>query len=348
MNAPGKKEEGGRREKKGYLRPMKHVKHKVIAPVNTVGRFEREVLHCGLWYAQCSSSGDAGNDAGVTSKVEAIPMEFESVDEYIRTFDPLVLEEARETVRSSMVEQCSMNSGGDGDAGEVSNSGQREGGRSLKGLIMGVEQVGAGIAGKNMSMQNNCSASDTRANNDVAWFHVHIGVRKGVLSELVRVCAPNTVVVLTPRKPPSRGVLEWIRKQNKDGIDGDAPIAIAGLCVRKGPKDGNSVTVKIHPVCGKHMSYYHKLNPQRDHGTTDIREIPSCRCISSLRKLKDSVHTEWWVTPCQMLVSAEREFEALHCLRRVDTELMKYILKPRLLKSMAQIYSDDVRRFNHA
>ena len=52
-----------------------------------------------LWHPACQAAAN-----GELS--DQIPLHFASVDEYIATFDPLVLEEAREGVKADWAEGC--------------------------------------------------------------------------------------------------------------------------------------------------------------------------------------------------------------------------------------------------
>jgi hypothetical protein len=83
---------------KTYIPPSQQRERKVI-PEYTRDRFKREVLGGRLWHTECQEAGKA--DVG-----DAIPLEFPSVDSYIATFDPLVLEEAREGLKADWAENC--------------------------------------------------------------------------------------------------------------------------------------------------------------------------------------------------------------------------------------------------
>lgn len=282
-----------------YRRPSTAGRHRQgNCPKDYPGRFEQEVLNGGLWYGpQCG-----GSNGGLS---EHIPEEFESLDEYIKVFDPLVLEEGKESVRSSWVERC-------------------QGGHGMYTVVLGVEEMARRSDQKDFVNQGR-------------WSKVTLGVKsENLRGDLVRLCTPNTVVVLSSMKPsmPMTGAGDWWgeKKDEKADKSRDIEYLIAGMCQRTG-RDG-VVTVKIHPICPKHVG----CGPEDAPNTS-----PPCVC--SLRRLMDSINgKEWWITATEMLVSCEREFAALHSVRGVESSLMKYILKPSLLVSMRDVYDDDQRR----
>ena len=349
---------------------------KKLAPPYHAERFDGHVLQSSLWYPkECGDvvEGQSGlaalqqkkqppgtngpNELEKEDAIETIPLEFNSIDDYISTFDPLVLEEARESVRSAWVEQCN-------------------GGNGMAAVIMGVEEwqqrkgnYSSGVSSFNSNSGVMNSGSGGSPNADV-WFRVKLGVRKGSVSDLIKMCPRSMVVVLSSERPPTRGVVEWyvsgIKKESennevekdggvecqnvnsadvvaneKQGEKGDEvrrrPVLIAGICQQKNSKDGNCILVKIHPICNRHASVV-------QNGNIEEGEKMKCRCHAVLRTLCDAVHSEWWITPAQMLVSSEREFDALHQVRKVDPDLMKYILKPKMLASMSRVYKDNTMR----
>jgi len=371
-----------------YRKPVSKRASKKLAPPYHAERFDGHVLQSSLWYSkECDDVVEGqsslaalqqkkqppGKDAGLDGRekeagkdaIEAIPLEFNSIDDYISAFDPLVLEEARESVRSTWVEQCN-------------------GGNGMAVVVMGVEElqqrkVNHGSVGNCFDNNNNnnnnnnkegVSRSGLVSSNADAWFRVKLGVRKGSVSDLIKMCPRSMVVVLSSERPPTRGVVEWymsgiknesqnnemekigaaecqnvesseVATNQRQGEAGDdarlRPVLIAGICQQKNTKDGNCVIVKIHPICNRHAGLIEKCGLEEG-------EMVKCRCYAVLRKLCDAVHSEWWVTPAQMLVSSEREFDALHQVRKVDPDLMKYILKPKMLALMSKVYKDDTMR----
>lgn len=290
-----------------FRRPNTAGKHRQgNCPRDFPGRFEQEVLHGGLWYGPACGNSAPGYSG-------SIPYEFESIDEYIRVFDPLVLEEGKESVRSSWVERC-------------------QGGHGMYAVVLGVEEMNHSTPQRGASIHH--------------WKRVRLGMKsEGRMKDLVRLCAPNTVVVLSSKKPPTSmtSIGDWVLQTNdcrhrgaceKEGHchGGDEHVLVAGMCQRVG-QDG-VVNVKVHPVCPRHVN----METQ-----DDVERCPPC--IRSMQRLLTSVHDkEWWVTPTEMLVSCEREFAALHSIRGVESSLMKYILKPSLLASMNHVYQDDQKR----
>ncbi|KAI8114303.1 hypothetical protein M9434_002429 [Picochlorum sp. BPE23] len=293
-----------------YRRPNVAGKHsKGVAPRHFAGRFEGDVVSGGLWYQSCGAWNDhvhTKDGLGEESKpkYEAIPSEFDSVDEYIRVFDPLVVEEAKECVRSSWIEHC-------------------QGGHGMYAVITSVDDL------KNQG--------DAAAQYRQIWSVVKLGVRKGSVSELTRLCPPNMVVVLSSKRPSTSmsGIHDWTcaGAECKDKEEG---VLVAGVALRKGVGQQQGLWIKVHPICQRHMNAV--FSKESDNQS-------KCHaCISSFQRLKDSVQKEWWVTPTQMLVSSEREFDALHSVRSIDSSLMRYILKPSLLVSMNRVYMNDTVR----
>ena len=60
----------------------------------------RNVLGGRLWYNDCQ---EANQDLP-----EQLPLNYDSSQQYVSTFEPLLFEEAREAVRSAWVETCDM------------------------------------------------------------------------------------------------------------------------------------------------------------------------------------------------------------------------------------------------
>jgi hypothetical protein len=69
-----------------------------VAPPHDLKRFESDVIGGRLWYEPCQSAVKDINDT--------IPLSFPSVEDYIATFVPLVLEEAREAIKTDWAENC--------------------------------------------------------------------------------------------------------------------------------------------------------------------------------------------------------------------------------------------------
>lgn len=65
--------------------------------------FKQEVFGGRLWHQECqqAASGDLSDE---------IPLQFANIDRYISTFDPLVLEEAREGLKADWSDSCAADS----------------------------------------------------------------------------------------------------------------------------------------------------------------------------------------------------------------------------------------------
>ena len=66
--------------------------------LNTMCRLEAEVLSGQLWHKDCQERN--------ANLPDDIPLSFPSADAYVRTFEPLLFEEARESVRGDWAEAC--------------------------------------------------------------------------------------------------------------------------------------------------------------------------------------------------------------------------------------------------
>lgn len=101
----------------GFRQPS--LRRAAAAPSHALDRFEREVVDGRLWHAACqAASGNGIVGAGPGDAAPSIPLSFSSADEYISAFDPLILEEAREGLRSDWSEAVAA-----GRAWEVKVSG---------------------------------------------------------------------------------------------------------------------------------------------------------------------------------------------------------------------------------
>lgn len=309
-----------------YLRPTTQRAARRRAPPHSKDRFEAEVLGGKLWHRACQEiSRDDFNGE--------IPMEFPSIDEYIATLDPLVLEEAREGLKADWSENCTA-------------------GRTWRVEILSVDERTEG------------------------WAHVRVKVQSKREQDAVRVFnSNNAAVVLTLGRPPQRSPAEWIRGNGGGGNGGNvgdlqregtpmsatttipasevgdavegrnngdsttvAAKVVAGLTIRGGGGGGKytnnqssgggvgqELTIKIHPCCCP------------SHASND--SAPCTGILHSLRRFTSA----WWMTPAGMLVPSEREFDAVHAVRSVDSDLMRHILKPKLLAEIGKYYANDVR-----
>jgi hypothetical protein len=86
-------------KKRGFRPPSLQRTPRNAAAAHSVARFQSEVLGGRLWHAACQGAARG-------ELADQIPLEFATVDEYIATFEPLVLEEAREGVKADWAESC--------------------------------------------------------------------------------------------------------------------------------------------------------------------------------------------------------------------------------------------------
>ena len=125
------------------------------------GRYLEEVLNAAV-FASENELGSCTAASSMTAVVDSVPLEFCSLDEYVSTFDPLVLEEAREGIRSGYLEST-------------------QAGLSANGIVTKVEEVG-----------NRGGASAAAARRR----HVRVSISGGGNnSDLARLDLKNTVAV---------------------------------------------------------------------------------------------------------------------------------------------------------
>ena len=107
---------------------------------------------------------------------------------------------------------------------------------------------------------------------------------------------------------------------------------VAGLVIRGNTRDPTTtgeISIKIHPCCNSHS-------------TSNSSNNSCCRqVLESIRKFPRN----WWLVPGRLLITSEREFDAVHAVRQIDSDLMKHILKPKLLAEIGKYYeNENVRR----
>ncbi|KAK9824183.1 hypothetical protein WJX72_008399 [[Myrmecia] bisecta] len=130
-------------------------------PSGSVTRLEREVLGGRLWHEACQSCN--------ADLPEQLPLSYTSAADYIKTFEPLLFEEARESVRNGWSEACENH--------------------KLRACdVVSLEELASGW----------CTAKLALAASPHSNF---------------RQLTPNTIVVLTSRKPPPRNPLDWLQQQ---------------------------------------------------------------------------------------------------------------------------------------
>ncbi|RMZ52696.1 hypothetical protein APUTEX25_000815 [Auxenochlorella protothecoides] len=79
-----------------FKAPLPRQNRKVL-PTLTLDRFDQQVLGGQLWLPACSS---------LAPPPTSIPLEFDGVEEYVSVMEPLVLAEARESLRGEWAEAC--------------------------------------------------------------------------------------------------------------------------------------------------------------------------------------------------------------------------------------------------
>ena len=320
---------------KSYARPTAH-RHPLrpVAPSFSIERFQSEVLGGRLWYPAC-------REAAKDEFTGEIPLEFNSVDDYISTFDPLVIEEAREVFKTAWAENCTA-------------------GRVYGIEIINVEQLSDGWATVRCVLVGGGDGAPNPTHKQT--------------NDFFQLFQANTGVVLSLGKPPSPPSLEkkgfnsggggggavdwavnlvsWVGDAQKEeegngekreeGNTRDTPSTstskmVAGI-VKRFPSSNSSAAatassatreliIKIHPNCTMHAH------------TTETETAACCHVLHSLRQHRSG----WWIAPAAMLVTSEREYNALHAVRQIDPELMQTMLKPKLLAEIGQIYENPVR-----
>ena len=161
------------------------------------GRYLEEVLNAAV-FASENELGSCTAASSMTAVVDSVPLEFCSLDEYVSTFDPLVLEEAREGIRSGYLEST-------------------QAGLSANGIVTKVEEVG------NRGGASAAAAASRRR-------HVRVSISGGGNnSELVRLDLKNAVAVFefVPLKTQATA---------KDGAA--RKVRVAGLCVSSSVQAG--------------------------------------------------------------------------------------------------------------
>ena len=161
------------------------------------GRYLEEVLNAAV-FASENELGSCTAASSMTAVVDSVPLEFCSLDEYVSTFDPLVLEEAREGIRSGYLEST-------------------QAGLSANGIVTKVEEVG------NRGGAAAAAAASRRR-------HVRVSISGGGNnSDLVRLDLKNAVAVFefVPLKTQATA---------KDGAA--RKVRVAGLCVSSSVQAG--------------------------------------------------------------------------------------------------------------
>ncbi|KAL4419979.1 hypothetical protein ABPG75_007077 [Micractinium tetrahymenae] len=335
----------------GSYRPPNSLRGKQrSAPNNTPDRFEREVLGGRLWHKACQAA--AGGDIS-----EAIPLSFSSLDEYVATFGPLVLEEAREGLKSDWAEAC--------------------GGQIWPVEVAGVEEVADGWAYLRLraqqghgEMRRACPANSVVVLTEgrppprgaLEWIQAQVAGGGGAGGRAAKrqrregssapasaqqrggSAAPSASVDSCGGGEAGQGELEETADSSARpaagpaaaaaAADEAAPLAagrvVAGY-VRRGKED--ELVLSVHPACSAHA------------------HTPDACCWSALELLRRSAATgggarrRWWLVPGRMLISNQREYDAIHRVKAIERSLLRFLLRPQLLAPIGQYYENpEVRR----
>jgi hypothetical protein len=335
-----------------YLRPTTQRAARRRAPPHSKDRFEAEVLGGKLWHRACQEiSRDDFNGE--------IPMEFPSIDEYIATLDPLVLEEAREGLKADWSENCAA--GRTCRVEIVSVDERAEGWTHVRVKIQGGREQDTLYAFNNINSAVVLTLGRPPQRDPAAWISSNSGAKNN-----------NTATTKddgkegVPHPPGKRSRVDQLKDQHhhqQEEEEGDTSASVtakvvAGLIIRGGSgggggyrgggggnnnssryarggggggnsssAGGQEVVIKIHPCCC----------PNHASNTTS----PCTGVVDALRRFS----TVWWMTPAGMLVTSEREFDAVHAVRSVDSDLMRHILNPKLLAEIGKYYANDVGFF---
>ena len=368
---------------KNFLRPTTQRAARRRAPPHSKDRFEAEVLGGKLWHHACQEiSRDDFNGE--------IPMEFPSIDEYIATLDPLVLEEAREGLKTDWAENCTA---GRTWRVEILSVDERaegwahvrmkiHGGREQEALqACGSNNTAVVLAmGRppqksamdwingitNSKSNNNTFTRDNTGKREEQRSTVDGGeegtgpasrpVKRSRIDHLKKMDSrEGTPLLIESTIDSEMANTTTVGGEAAETADGDdvnaitsssaAAKVVAGLTIRGGGGGGyrgntnynnsnrgggggggggQEVTLKIHPCCCP------------AHASSDGSTCTGI--LEALRKFPSA----WWMAPAGMLVTSEREFDAVHAVRSVDSELMKHILKPKLLADIGKYYENDV------
>jgi hypothetical protein len=350
-----------------FLRPTTQRAARRRAPPHSKDRFEAEVLGGKLWYHACQEISKEDFNG-------QIPMEFPSIDEYIATLDPLVLEEAREGLKNDWTENCAASRTWRVEILSVNE--RPDGWAHVRVKIQGGREKDA----LNAFNSNNTAVVLTMGRppqRDLAQW-----ISSKPSKETTKEAKGGDGGVVAGEKgeprPVKRSRVDQLKEQETGGAGGggeksrqgtpalsnasggseaakevqpgekdtaeySAPVVtakvVAGLTIRggggggyRGPNRGGGggdrgleVTLKIHPCCCP----AHASNESTS---------PCTGVVTALRNFQSA----WWMTPAGMLVTSEREFDAVHAVRLVDSDLMRHILKPKLLAEVGKYYAQDV------
>lgn len=246
----------------GYLRPTLQKAARRRAPAHNKERFEAETLGARLWIPDCQAA------ASKEELVDRIPLEFSSIDEYIATFDPLVLEEAREGLKAAWAENCS-------------------GGTMWRAEIVNVEPLNNGWASVQVRVQGRGGEARAACGKDKSIVVLTLGKppQRGVIE-----WAATLVKKAKDEEKPEEHVPA--KKARIVGAEmSSVPLAVrvppegqivAGIAIKSRESD---LVFKIHAGCAAHEA------------------LDGAPCASALAALK-LCRRGWWITPAGMLTTS--------------------------------------------
>lgn len=321
--------------KSEYIRSTTRRAARKTAPIHSQDLFESEVIGGRLWHSSCQSL--ASHEINTT-----IPDSFPSIDDYIATFDPLVLEEAREGLKSQWAENCTTGSfvwpvaitrvdlnvrGGWTDVLLQATEGQPE-------MLRACDQQGTLVVltlgkppqknpadwlqsllkgsnpnkrGNSIEIEANATVADKKDNRQKRQKLDEEGGATGSCG-VVAIHASKTLHGQHPSPPGAARVFAGIAKRHGK--------AERGICIR------------IHPCCARHAHL--------DEGKSSI-------CAQVLQYLRTH-NREWYLIPAGTVISSNREYDAVHRVRDIDKNLMSRILHPMLLREDGMHVKDPGQR----
>ncbi|KAK9867986.1 hypothetical protein WJX84_009523 [Apatococcus fuscideae] len=281
-------------------------------------RLEKDIVSGRTWHGECQALN--------YDLPDTIPETFANLEEYIRTFEPPLFEEAREQIRSPWA-----------DAAE-----------SMLGFSADITRVGECNGGWHQVTIRVDDQAGAKLDNDR------------------RFLSAGSLLVLTRRRPPNRmGALDWLLRgglsaREKRSADKIAKAAaapergpgsevqqqaapdslgavvaqqehsqlpvIVGLVQDRKVRNGlelNEVPLAIHPACAAH------------------RDTPNSCCKQVLQVMRQDPE-KWHGIYLSQPITSQRELNALHRLQYC--EIKDEILQPHLLKEAAKKLSPEQRQ----
>ncbi|KAL0034221.1 hypothetical protein WJX77_004006 [Trebouxia sp. C0004] len=307
-------------------------------------RMHQHVLGGRLWYKECQ---DANQDLP-----EQLPMNYDSPEHYVSTFEPLLFEEAREVVRSTWVESCDMKrtftvditSVDETASGSVhlhlkpSMPGNRSSMLRENSLVVltlskppakGALEWVQGGRGKGARRQNNIADDPhhKRQRRDLDQQEGHAGMGPEAYN-------PDGSGG-NPMRPPPPGIQQWASsgsglspdQQRQIVAEAEAAVGrkhsllpvVAGVVKSAAWDMSGDIFVTIFPACSTHA------------------HAPGSCCHQVIQSLRDKPKA-WHLGFAGALISQEREYKALREVKNM--KVGKYILRPQLLAEIGAEMED--------